>query len=374
MKKRLNSILLVMFLLFITGCNKNNEIKDSSIMYHDIKQVDKYLYEISYDDYKYDENLLSITGIENFGCSSVKNGNYYGRNFDFIFNDVPEFVVKVKSNEKRHASIGVAILSGIHASDNISNHKNELEILPNATMDGINDAGVISSINVVPKDDVVPVTGTNPDGEKLHMSFIVRYVLDNASSADNAIELLKQKNIYGDVGEHYNLHVMISDINKTYVVEFIDNKMVVDEKTNDEQIMTNYYVNLEEYTEYSAGIERYNILKENYSEGNTFEGMWNLLQRVKYSKVYLFDKEEWYSEFLPQSVINGSAAYIDSIKDEIITSKQNYWIARAYDERNPSNIDYWFTTHNSTYDISQRKLRVTIQENYNKYYEYILEQ
>lgn len=370
MKKRnLLIFLLIMVCLIISGCRKN---KNEDYIYNNFKKVDDYLYEIHYKDYIYDENLETITNIEEFGCSSVKNGDFYGRNFDFIFSDVPEFVIKVDKNKNRHASIGVSNLSGIHKGDDIENkYKHKLELLPNFTLDGINDSGVISSINVVPKEDTAPITGTNPSGEKLNTAFIVRYILDNADSADHAIELLKEKNIYGDMGEHYNLHVMIADKDKTYVVEFIDNKMVAEEKKGNEQIMTNFYVNLEELTENSAGVERYQILKGNYDEGNTFEGMWNLMQKVKYSKAYLLDSK-WYSEFVPQSALKDKTK-LNELKDSSKDLLINYWVARTYDERTPANQSYWFTTHNSVYDIKVKKLRVTIQENYNKYYEYTLD-
>lgn len=98
--------------------------------------------------------------------------------------------------------------------------------------------------------------------------------------------------------------------------------------------------------------------------------MWNLLKKVKYSQTYLFDNV-WYLEFLTQSMIKNIDS--DGNKDylELINKlKQNYWIDRTYDNRVPANANYWLTTHNSTYDIEARKLRVTVQENYNKYYEY----
>lgn len=367
MKKKL-MLMVLMIIIFITGCTKKEKG-----LYYDLNKLNKYLYEITYNDYKYDTNLETITNVEDFGCSSVKNGNYYGRNFDFIYNDVPEFIVRVNANKNRHASIGVTNVSSIKSYDNLTeNQPKILELLPNFTLDGINDNGVICSINVVPKEDVIPVTGTNPNGENLHMGLIVRYVLDNADSADNAIELLKGRNIYGDLGEHYNLHIMIADKDKTYVVEFIDNKLVAQEKKDNEQIMTNFYVNLNYLTENSAGVERYNILKENYDEGNTFEGMWKLLQRVKYSQAYLFDNT-WYSEFLTQSQLSSMGPEGIKTNVEFNELKQNYWISRTYNYRNPSNSSYWFTTHNSTYDINKIKLRVTIQEDYNNYYEYTLD-
>lgn len=371
--------LLATLAIPLTSCTKKTTQtpEQKSKMYHDLTRLSTYLYEVTYDDYRPDTNHETLTDVEDFACSSVKNGNFYGRNFDFIFNDVPEFVIKVKAKENRHASVGVAILSSIHKNDDIqSEYMEKLELLPNAMLDGINDCGVICSDNVVPKEDVTPITGTNPNGEDLHISYVVRYVLDNASSADEAIELLKSRNLYGDVGDHYNLHFMIADKDKTYVVEFIDNKLVAEEKTGDEQIMTNFYVNLPEPTENSAGVERFNTLQQNYDEGASFEGMWNLLQRVKYSNAYkILDGEIWYSEFLPQSNMKGltdeatKKAILKAFEDTV----QEYWDAREKDQRTPANLLYWITTHNSTYDISKRKLRVTIQENYDEYFEFSLE-
>lgn len=370
MKKSYKYIMLLIICICLVGCGTK---EDSNRMYSKINKLDDYLYEIDYKDYKYDSNLETVISVEDFSCSSVKNGNFYGRNFDFLYNDVVEFVVKVNKKGNRHASVGVATISGIHKDDDIEKLTDKLELLPNATLDGINDSGVIISDNVVPKEDVLPLTGTNPGKEDLHIALVVRYILDNASSADEAIKLLEERNIYGDLGEHYYLHFMIADKTKTYVVEFIDNKLVAQEKAGNNQVMTNYYVNLDELTENSAGVERFNILKENYNEGSSFEGMWNLLQKVKYSKVYLFDKEvEWHSEFVPQSIIKSGNVKKFLEEYDIDSLRKNYWIARAYNDRNTGNSMYWQTVHNSTYDIENRKLRVTIQENYNKYYEFNL--
>ena len=101
--------------------------------------------------------------------------------------------------------------------------------------------------------------------------------------------------------------------------------------------------------------------------------MWRLLQRVQFSKAYLFDKdEEWYSEFLSQSDIKTIKNDKEALQN-VDKLKKDYWIARTYDKRVPANMSYWLTVHNSTYDISKRKLRVTVQENYNKYFEFTID-
>lgn len=365
-------IAALFFVLLTLCCHQ----KISQKMYSEPKKVAPYLYEINYKDYREDTERETHNAMEAFGCSSVRNGNFYGRNFDYIFNDSPEFVIKVAATENRHASLGIATHYGLREVQMEQGlYDKQLEIIPNFTLDGINDAGVIASINVVPgKEDVGELTGTNPNGEPLELAYVVRFILDNASSADHAIELLKERNLYGTAVNDLYLHIMIADNTKTYIVEFIDNKMVAEEKTGNEQVMTNFYNNLPEITEHAAGIERYQILQENYDEGNSVVGMRTLMQRVKYSNAYNYSNyPAWYSESIPQSMIKNQdspefAIYLEAF-DAI---RKDYWNYVANDIRNPANTTFWHTTHNSVYDMSQKMLRVTVQEDYSHYFDYYL--
>ncbi len=373
----ISAVLIAVLTYLVVGIVNNVAQQQSgSALYTKPVKIAPYLYEMSFTDYRADPEGEARQAVEAFGCSSVRNGNYYGRNFDYIFNDVPEFVVRVAAKEGRHASIGVATHFGLR-EDNMSKgeYTKQLEILPTFTLDGINDAGVIASINVVPgADDMGELTGTNPDGEPIDAAEIPRYVLDNAGSADEAIELLKKRNISGTAVSGLYLHVMIADPEKTYIVEFIDNKMVAEEKFDDEQIMTNFYNNLPELTEHSSGVERYAILKANYAEGNSLSGMRELMQRVKYSNTYMYSTSPaWLSESMPQSVINnpGSELYAQYMS-AIEAINRDYWNMKANDIRNPANNYFWHTTHNAVYDIANKQLRLTVQEDYGKYYDFYL--
>ena len=367
------TVLTYLIVLLIGNISANTT---KSAMYSNVKKIAPYLYEISYTDYRIDENSDTHKTAEAFGCSSVHNGNYYGRNYDYIFNDTPEFIVRVSKTDTRHASIGVATHYGLR--ENLmerGEYDEQLELIPNFTLDGINDAGVIASINVVPGEpDTGKLTGTNPDGEDLDMAFVVRYILDNADSAEHAVELLKSRNLYGTAVDDMYLHVMIADANKTYIVEPIDNQMVAMEKTGNEQIMTNFYTNLPGLTEHAAGVERYAILQENYDEGSTLVGMRDLMKRVKYSNAYNYaNYPVWYSESIPQSLINNQnspefAGYLEIYED----IQKDYWNYITNDIRNPANGAFWHTTHNSVYDIEKRMIRVTVQEDYSNYYDFTL--
>ena len=344
-------------------------------MYSAPKKIADYLYEINYTDYTPDEEGVTHNFTEAFGCSSVHNGNFYGRNFDFIFNDTPEFIIRVSATENRHASLGVATHYGLREVQmEEGKYDKQLELIPNLTLDGINDAGVIASINVVPgKEDVGELTGTNPEGEDLPAAQSVRFILDNASSAKEAVELLRGRNIFGTAVNNMYLHIMIADSEKTYIVEFINNKLVAEEKTGDEQIMTNFYTNLPELTEHSAGVERYQILQENYAQGDSLVGMRDLMARVKYSNAYNYATEPWYSEALPQSVIKNFGS-IDTTEymEAYDNIRKDYWNYTSNNLRNPANSAFWHTTHNSVYDIANRMLRVTVQEDYSHYYDFTL--
>lgn len=346
-------------------------------IYTEPKQIAPYLYEMTFSDYVIDKDEVTHNSMEAFGCSSVRNGDYYGRNYDYIFNDSPEFVVHMEAAEGRHASVGVAAHYGLREANLLrGEYDKQLEIIPNFTLDGINDAGVIASINVVPgKEDIGELTGTNPDGEPLNAAYAVRYILDNAKSADDAVALLKTRNLYGTAVSGLYLHIMIADPAKTYVVEFIDNKMVAQVKTGDEQIMTNFYVNIPELTDHASGVERYQILKENYNEGNSMVGMRNLMARVKYSNAYNYSTyPAWYSESIPQSLIkNQDSPEFAKFLEIFDNVRKDYWNYVTNDIRNPANTTFWHTTHNSIYDIKNRTLRLTVQENYSDYFDFSLE-
>ena len=179
-------------------------------------------------------------------------------------------------------------------------------MLPMLTMDGINSNGVAININVVPSnfDDTI---GTNPGKERLCAGVIPRFVLDNATSASHAIELLKNRDIYTIFLSEF--HFMISDANETYIVETVHNKLVVlkHEKAKD-TAMANFHVSNSEfsknydivvgdsetvkdaYSKGAMGIERYNKAISGLSSVTTLDNMVEHMKPIYYEHVYK-DKE-----------------------------------------------------------------------------------
>ena len=357
------------------------------------KKLADYLYYVEYTDYNADlttgENVK--TG---FACSAVRNGNFYGRNLDIDYADVPEFVIKVAAKEGRYASIGIAAILTLksNAVDKVS--EAELLAMPNLTFDGINENGVAINCNVAPAVDLDFATplSTNYGKPRIHAVSVVRYVLDHAKSAAHGVELLKDMDIYGGYGTWWGLHWMLSDEKETYIIECIDGELVA--RNDTDNIMTNFYVNYAPKTSYAkhvaqtgqkvagkiyegfpiltphaCGVERYAILKEHYDEGGkSAEGMSHLMERVKYTQAYEADTNPfWYTEYT-----EGNLTIAHSPMDFKAAIQYGFDTYKLHDRNiNPNN--FWQTWHTSVYDLANKTLRLNIQEDYSKHYDFKLD-
>ncbi len=353
-----------------------------------------YLYYMEYTDYTPD-----LTTGENvkmgFACSAVRNGNFYGRNLDLDYADVPEFVIKIaaKESENRYASIGIAAVLTLKSGGVDKATEAELLAMPNITFDGINENGVAMNCNVAPAIDLDFATklSTNYGKPRIHAVAVVRYVLDHAKSAAHGVELLKNMDIYGGYGK-WGLHWMLSDAKETYIIECIDGELIA--RNDTANIMTNFYVNYAPKTAYAkhiaqagqkvagkvyhdfpiltphaCGVERYAILKEHYAEGGkSAEAMAKLMERVKYTQAYEADTEPfWYTEFDENdlTIANTPMDFKAIIQTQIATYKLH--------DRDIQPNNFWQTWHTSVYDLVNKTLRLNIQEDYSKHYDFKLD-
>ncbi|MDO5448942.1 MAG: carcinine hydrolase/isopenicillin-N N-acyltransferase family protein, partial [Clostridia bacterium] len=300
MKRIVSALLAIASIVSLTSCS--TAITKNASHTDPVKKVD-YLYEISYDQYDWNvskESLIKLPegNLDGFGCSSVRNGNYYGRNFDFTFNNMSEFVVR--STAGKYKNIGIAIANVNSTPEEVENglSVDQYNVLPFSIVDGINEKGVVCNANVVPVNDLVAdggsrTTGTNPGKEDYFYQFLCRYILDNAATADEALDLIINSiNVTNTIDGHncdyytlnhadYELHYMVADANKTYVIEFVNNEV----KYVEDNVMTNFYLTYgtaPDYTPHACGVERYETFKEYYSEGTSVEGMASLMRRCQY--------------------------------------------------------------------------------------------
>lgn len=364
MKKTL--FIVAAFAALLCSCKQNNVPQP-------VKIAD-YLWEITVDDYTSEvPNYLEKEMGAEFGCTAVRNGNFYGRNLDFFVSEVAEIVIHTPAKEGRHATLGVGRLFTMSDADLAAGiTKEQLDILPWGMIDGINDAGLFCNINVTPfEDSGIPHTNPNPELPEVNCGFLIRALLDNCANVDEAIEFVNTHSVTGMNKGGFDLHFMIGDPQKTVVLEFIDNKAVIKEQV----IMTNFLVNAPELTPHADGIERYDIIKEHYAEGGeSMEGMWNLLKRVRFSLAYDPDVVPfWKSEFVsvdPSYTIDTPAETIlahEAVQDNIAKFK-HFKETGEYTKE----MGLWYTEHNSTYNISEKALWVTIREDYDNIYKFSL--
>ena len=205
------------------------------------------------------------------------------------------------------------------------------------------------------------------------------------------MELLKNMDIYGGYGT-WGLHWMLSDEKETYIIECIDGELVA--RNDTDNIMTNFYVNYAPNTPYAkhiaqtgqkvagkvyegfpvltphaCGVERYAILKEHYAEGGeSAEGMSRLMERVKYTQTYEADTNPfWYTEFN-----EGNLTIADAPMDFKAVIQHSMDTYKLHD-RNVQPNNFWQTWHTAVYDLANRTLRLNVQEDYSKHYDFKLD-
>lgn len=357
------------------------------------RKVKPYLYELTYRNFDYDfaNKYFTAKGDIPAGmCSSVRNENWYGRNFDWFYNEEAEFIVRSPRMGNKLKSIGIA--GGIsNLSDAVANsgrYSELYKIVPFMMHDGINEFGVVANINVVPMDYGANTTiPTRNLKEKVCAVSIVRFIIDRFTSAHEAAFYIRDHvQCYFPKALHdmeYEIHVMIADQKDTYLLEFIDNQTVVTDISS-KPYMTNFYLydvrfnkngmvftpetsiggfnakTFNRITDHGSGLERYNYICENYEGTNSKEGMRNLLNELMYTKAYSTSSSPanpfWYTEFVGErglTVANDASDFSD-----VVDIAGGYFANRNRNDGNKT----WQTVHSVIYDIEKREMHVIVQE------------
>lgn len=370
MTRKFISLWAVALLLTLVGCSSGPKKTHG-----EAKKIAPYLYEMEY--YDMDETAYDyvLGASAKAACSSVRNGAFHGRNLDLFYNEGVEVVVHMAAGEDRYASLAVCGANPDFNDEKMANAtEEEFAKIPLLAVDGINENKVVVNVNVVPAADYPAPEGTNPGARRLFLGLAPRYVLNHAKSAEHAVELLQNLDLFGGFGPDYNLHLMISDPKETYIVEFIDNTIKFNKagREDESNVMTNLYSTLlPELTLHAEGVERYDLLTKNYAEGNTEEGMTNLMKRVKYTQAYELETDPfWYSEG------NGVYRKADgTVEDRNINTPHEEIIASMGPEievykRHERKGEFWQTVNTSIYNIDEGSLLLFVQEDYEHSYRF----
>ena len=303
------------------------------------------LYEVNYTaDYKLDEalnaNISSTMGLLGFvqqhlydsvpepptnskasilpGCSAFAvpdpQGSSYqmGRNYDFLhrikisgtdqyaYVPISAFIVRTAPAGKKKS---ISFVDGLNFGYNqgaCNNDTTDLSLLiglPYAALDGINEDGF--AIGVLSLNEA-PTMQDDPAKKNINTTVAIRLLLDNASTVDDAIALLKQYNMrmYNTDNKH-NYHYLMADAKGNYaIVEYTRDPSNPDEefptrmevlRHNDTlRCVTNFYVSptmagTNDGWGSQHGLTRYRDLRstlKNHNYALTPEGAMSLLSLV----------------------------------------------------------------------------------------------
>ena len=327
---------------------------------------DEYEFNIGYThiDYEYAKEYMRSHYVElGGGCSCFRTGDSIGRNFDWYYDDQAYFVIRVnKGKGVKYNSIGrtggrLEELTNDFVKS--GEYSDAYKVLPFITVDGINECGLFACANVVPAGDYGYTTGTTPLSDKketLCGAMLIRFVLDNFASASEAVTYIQQHVSvympYKEDGDKQELHYMICDAEKTYLLEFIHNELIVsdmDTVYGGRTFMTNFYLyntsvdgdgNIvpESVSDYGNGLERYNIMSTTESSDVT-----EIMASLQYSNAYKSDttpvwKSEYASREYNRKVTDPMSAYT-----EVIAAAQE-----AYQHRERNGL-LWQSCHTTMY-------------------------
>ena len=296
------------------------------------KMLPKHLWCMDFDDSYPDDAAWYYAQPQDYGsCSAVRDGGFLSRNYDWKFDDASEFVVRMSAGPGRFASVGVANC-GTNLTDEIvtsGKPSRYYKCLPGRTVDGINANGVCAEVNVVGGDP--GERWDNPDGD-IHPLSAVRWALDNATSAGMAASNLASR-IAFPPGWSQNFHWMLADSAQTWIVE--DGAC---SNVTGRTVMTNFP--LLPTPTYGPGWERYMLLQDSFAN----------ITNAWFTRAYSHETE-WVSEF------HGTTEMYDA--KELWNNGNG---KESHRGQHDGNVWWWQTVHTSVYDLTNRTLRICVQE------------
>jgi len=132
----------------------------------------------------------------------------------------------------------------------------ELLDAPYLPFDGMNEAGLAVGMAAVPERGMTP----DPEKETVDSLMVIRMILDQAATVDEAVEIIRGINI--DWGSGPALHYLIAEASgRSALIEFSDTSIQVIENQEPWQAATNFLVS-ETWTDPAVHCSRYGLIAE----------------------------------------------------------------------------------------------------------------
>ena len=241
-----------------------------------LEQIDEYplytmVYQADYNDEQESTYILDGSSEKpTWACSLFAVfGNtdemLFGRNFDWdfspgllLFTDPPGGYASVSMVDLYYLGFGAERAFGI--TDLPLEDRIELLDAPNIPFDGMNEAGLAVGMAAVPDGGMV----SDPEKETIDSLMVIRKILDQAATVDEAIAILGSYNI--DMGSGPPLHYLIAESSgQSALVEFSRGEMVVIYNKDPWQGATNFLVT-EAQVNPEAHCWRYGLISQQLTE------------------------------------------------------------------------------------------------------------
>lgn len=233
-------------------------------------------------------------GVTADGCTAFVSRNekseiIYGRNFDFSYAPALQVFTTPENGYKSVSTVNLSYAG--YSEDNLPDGLSVNSFLtlssPFLPFDGMNEKGVVIALLAVPEIQYTP----DDNKVSLNTTTVIRLVLDKAANVNEAVELLRNYNIFfsGDIYCHY----LIADAEgNSVIVEYWDGELQSIKPTEEYQIASNFIV----YNDLNIGdgyceFERYNIVEEKMRVHNEILTEEQALALLKEVGVY-FDGED----------------------------------------------------------------------------------
>ncbi|MGI6009968.1 MAG: carcinine hydrolase/isopenicillin-N N-acyltransferase family protein [Ruminococcus sp.] len=256
-------------------------------------EVVRYLADNLLSDLNFGDLLGGVFGCSTIAVQSPEGDALFGRNFDW---ENCEAMVVESHPENGYASLSTVNMDFITQNVdggmvgmalNLDKVKTLAALY--APLDGMNEAGLAVSVNMIQDSAVIDQNTDKPD---LTTTTAIRLLLDKAGSVDEALELLAQYDLHGSMG--MMIHFAIADsTGRSAAVEYVSDEMIVTEAP----VLTNFY--LAEGEKQGIGTEqsheRYDILMNQLEETPQMgaEDVRDALDSVSKDNFGEFESTEW---------------------------------------------------------------------------------
>ncbi len=201
------------------------------------QELVQYAYKV-FPNIKLDLSALGY-GCSSFCTQSTDGDIIFGRNFDMDTSNSSSYLIVHTAPENGYESYSTVSLKflGITTPKEPQDDTSPLLLTPYIPLDGINSQGLaICVLQLVGSPEIHESTGSID----MTSTTIIRNVLDNAKNVSEAVEIFKNCNLHTD---GFAYHYMVGDAEgNSAIIEFVDNEMIVEYKTEKIQVCANTYV------------------------------------------------------------------------------------------------------------------------------------